>query len=89
MYVTLSQKLTLMYVTLSQKLTLMYVTLSQKLTLMYVALSQKLTLMYVTLSKKYKVDDNHKTNIDTLEHFFVNCKLMTAAAYKLQRTSKT
>ena len=39
--------------------------------------------------KKYKVDDNHKTNIDTLEHFFVNCKLMTAAAYKLQRTSKT
>ena len=44
--------------------------------------------MYLTLSPKYKLDDNHKTNTDTFEIFFVNCKLMTAAAYNLQRISK-
>ena len=36
--------------------------------------------MYLTLSLKYKLDDNHKTNIDAFEFFFVNCKLMTALA---------
>ena len=30
----------------------------------------KLTLMYLTLPLKYKLDDNHKTNIDTSEFFF-------------------
>ena len=28
------------------------------------------TLMYLTLPPKYKLDDNHKTNIDTFEIFF-------------------
>ena len=29
----------------------------------------KLTLMYLTLPQKYKLDDNHKTNINTFEVF--------------------
>ena len=30
----------------------------------------KLTLMYLTLLPKYKLDDSHKTNIDTFDFFF-------------------
>ena len=37
--------------------------------------------LYLTLLPKYKLDDNHKTNIDTFEFFSLNCKLITAAAY--------
>ena len=33
----------------------------------------KLTLMYLTLSSKYKLDNNHKTNIDTFD--FISRKL--------------
>ena len=42
----------------------------------------------LTLGQKYKLDDNHNTNIDTFDFFFVNCKLMTTAAYNLQQISK-
>ena len=41
-----------------------------------------------TVAIMYKLDDNHKRNIDTFEGlFFVNCELMTGAAYNLQRIS--
>ena len=49
----------------------------------------KLMLIYLALSPKYKLADNHKTKIDTFKiFFFINCKMMTAAAYNLQRISK-
>ena len=49
----------------------------------------KLTSMYLTLSPNFKLDDKHKTNIDTFDFFFrKNCKLMTEAVYNLQRISK-
>ena len=35
---------------------------------------------YLTRSPKYKLDHNHKTNIDTFGVFFVNFKLVTALA---------
>ena len=41
--------------------------------------------MYLTLPPKYKLDDKHKTNIDTFDFFFVYCELMTAAAHNVQR----
>ena len=41
------------------------------------------------MSPKYQLDDDHKTNIDTLEFFFfVNCELITGTAYNLQQISK-
>ena len=43
---------------------------------------------FLPLSRKYKLDNNHKTNIDTFLFFFVNCKLIIAAAYNLQRIVK-
>ena len=43
---------------------------------------------FFTLSPNYKRDDNHKANIDILNFFFLNCKLMTAAAYNLQQIIK-
>ena len=37
--------------------------------------------MYLTLLPEYKLDDNHKTNIDTFDFFsFINCKEMSALA---------
>ena len=43
--------------------------------------------MYLTLSPKYKLDENHKINIDAFEFLFVNCKLMTTLAANKQNVN--
>ena len=48
----------------------------------------RLALLYRTLLRNDKLDDDHKTKINALFLFFINCKLISAALHNLQQISK-